>query len=376
MCLQSEADRLRKLGANVQEEILTGLPDEELSSVALQSNARMLIIASVGSRDPKRWLLGSTAARTVQLSPVPVLVVRDSSTFESWLKGERRLRLMAGVDFSESADAAIRWIRQMRDIGPCDIIIEHVAWAPGERERLGMHGDTDLSRLLPEIERILLRDLRAKVGTVPGEGETSFHISFWDNGVEQRLVMLAKETQVDVVVVGVRRHAGGPDILWHGTTSRGVVHHAPMSVTCVPLANRKEASKPMPVFRQALVPTDLSELGNRAVQFAYAVLTSGGMVHLVNVAKNLTNVDQLRARLQSLIPSEAKSRGISTEVHVFAGKDAAAELCAAAERLGVDVICMGSHGESGFVARLIGSVTQKVLAESKCPVLTIRPPPP
>lgn len=61
--LKSDADRLRALGAEVQDEILAGFPDHVLASVALQSNARMLIIAAVGRRDPKSWLLGCLGAR-------------------------------------------------------------------------------------------------------------------------------------------------------------------------------------------------------------------------------------------------------------------------------------------------------------------------
>lgn len=373
--LRVDANGLRALGAEVQEEVLTGHPDEVLASVALQSNARMVIIAAVGTRDPRRWLLGSTAGRTVQGSPVPVLVVRDSAAFEAWLSGERRLRLMIGVDFSASADAGIRWMRQLRDIGPCDVIIEHIAWMPGERDRLGMHSETDLARLRPEIERILLRDLQAKVGVVPGEGEVSLHVDFWDSGVDQRLIMLATEAQVDVLAVGVRRHAVGPDSFWHCMTSRGVVHQAPMTVACIPVPSREDILKPIPSIRQVLVPSDLSELGNRAAAFAYALVVAGGTVHLVHVAASPDTDHTLRARLQSLIPSEAKSRGIGTQVHILEGRDAATELCAAAERLGVDVICLGSHGASGLAARLLGSVTQKVLAESRRPVLVIRPPP-
>jgi nucleotide-binding universal stress UspA family protein len=50
------------------------------------------------------------------------------------------------------------------------------------------------------------------------------------------------------------------------------------------------------------------------------------------------------------------------------------QICAAAERLGVDVVCIGSRGESGLKA-LLGSVVAGVLRESARPVLVIRPPP-
>jgi nucleotide-binding universal stress UspA family protein len=371
--LRTEADRLRGLGAEVSEEVLSGLPDEVLCGVALQQHARLLVIASIGMRDPQRWLLGSTAARSVQSAHVPVLVVRESAPFESWLRGERSLRLMLGIDFSESADSALRWLHEMRAIGPCDVLIEHVAWAPGQQRRFGLHGD--LAAQLPEIERMLMRDLRAKVGDVPGSGEVRFHIDFCEHGVEQRLVSSAKDFLADVAVVGVRRHAH-PDNIWDGMTSRGVVHQAPMSVVCVPLPVRAETAKPIPAIRSVLAATDFSDLGDSALAYAYALVPSGGTVHLAHVQKGSVP-DRARDmyRLQSLTLLEAGQRGVRTLAHILSGKDVAGELCAAAERLGVDAICIGSHGESG-IKRLLGSVAQKILAESRRPVFLVRPPNP
>lgn len=43
-----------------------------------------------------------------------------------------------------------------------------------------------------------------------------------------------------------------------------------------------------------------------------------------------------------------------------------------AERLGCDLIVMASHGRRGLAGLLIGSETQKVLAQAPCPVLVHR----
>lgn len=39
----------------------------------------------------------------------------------------------------------------------------------------------------------------------------------------------------------------------------------------------------------------------------------------------------------------------------------------------IDLIIMGTHGRSGLAHVLLGSVTEKVVRKSPCPVLTIRP---
>src|SRR5262249_52006620 len=49
------------------------------------------------------------------------------------------------------------------------------------------------------------------------------------------------------------------------------------------------------------------------------------------------------------------------------------EICAAAERLDVDLIVIGTHGRGGLGHTLLGSVAEKILRKAPCPVLTVRP---
>jgi nucleotide-binding universal stress UspA family protein len=43
-----------------------------------------------------------------------------------------------------------------------------------------------------------------------------------------------------------------------------------------------------------------------------------------------------------------------------------------AGKRGCDLIVMGSHGRTGIEKLLLGSVTQRVLQDAKCPVLVVR----
>ena len=52
--------------------------------------------------------------------------------------------------------------------------------------------------------------------------------------------------------------------------------------------------------------------------------------------------------------------------------DVAAEIAAQAKKLGADLIVMGSHGEGALANLVLGSVTTKVLACCKVPVLVVR----
>ena len=76
--LHEEAERLRGLGATVEEILFPGAPDEVLVQLAEQRQARLLVVSSLGLRAPTRWLLGSVAERLCESSPVPTLVVPTS----------------------------------------------------------------------------------------------------------------------------------------------------------------------------------------------------------------------------------------------------------------------------------------------------------
>jgi nucleotide-binding universal stress UspA family protein len=65
----------------------------------------------------------------------------------------------------------------------------------------------------------------------------------------------------------------------------------------------------------------------------------------------------------------AKETGVSCETIHVENEQPHQAIIAAAEDRGCDLIVMSSHGRSGLSMLLIGSVTNKVLAHAKTPVL-------
>jgi nucleotide-binding universal stress UspA family protein len=59
-------------------------------------------------------------------------------------------------------------------------------------------------------------------------------------------------------------------------------------------------------------------------------------------------------------------------VHARIGKPAT-EILALASEVGADLIFIGSHGTTGVERLLLGSVSERVVREAKCPVLVARP---
>ncbi len=392
--LKKNAERLREHGATVKTELLTGVVDEAIVTKAAPRGTRMVVVGSLGRRAAERWRLGSVSERVAETSRVPTLVVRQEEALIAWARHERPLKIVCAYDFGHTGDSALAYVKQFRRIGPCEIVVLHVDWPLGEKMRLGVTGPGSMVANLPSVQAILERDLQAKVTSMFGERGVRVRVEACLGRPDFRLIEIAREEQADLVVTGTHQWHGWSR-LWHVSTSRGLLHYAPMSVLVVPAKIGPVAPSVSPV-RRVLVTTDFSELGNQAIPHAYSILQSGGTVRLLHVKSPATPpkpvVGEIRQReqphsarppekvtreerqLRALIPAAAEAGGIISEVEVVEHRKPATAICQAAERFGADVVCLTTHGRSGLSAAVLGSVANAVMAGSKRPLLVVRPP--
>ena len=79
------------------------------------------------------------------------------------------------------------------------------------------------------------------------------------------------------------------------------------------------------------------------------------------------------AQMKELV-AQLRDQGIA-EVHSRVGVGSPAhEIVELAELGHFDLIIMGTHGRTGVVHAMLGSVAEKVVRRAKCPVLTVRSP--
>ena len=211
--LDSEAQRLRGLGTKVDKKFLSGSAFDGIVDLAEQSNAGLIVIGAVGHGLTRRILIGSVAERVAETSPVPTLVVRPNSQLLPWVRGETRLKILAGHDFSPTADAALRWIAQLRVIGDFSLTVAHI----------------QLSSEQQHTEQELI-DRAAKI--IPPQQFAVRLVPCWGN-CEGALFETAAREDVDLVVVGTHQRQGIQRIRL-GSVSRAVLHHATRSVAVVP----------------------------------------------------------------------------------------------------------------------------------------------
>jgi nucleotide-binding universal stress UspA family protein len=157
-----------------------------------------------------------------------------------------------------------------------------------------------------------------------------------------------------------------------------------------------QAPVPLPRLEKVLCTTDLTELGNRAVPYAYALVAEGGLVCLLHVldvhptpsplvphysreghesaAERQRREQEATEKLLALVPAEAAARGIRTDVRVVGALDPARVIREEADQLEADAICLASRSRPGLSSTILGSVSLDVLRDTSHPVLLIRPP--
>jgi nucleotide-binding universal stress UspA family protein len=138
-----------------------------------------------------------------------------------------------------------------------------------------------------------------------------------------------------------------------------------------------------------LVPTDLSETSLAALSYARALRERFGSRVTVLHAEHLeappyftsTQAEALleasrgaRAQAVQQVRRVAESRlGFAPEVEVVDGvpSEAVAAYC---EEWSPDLVVLGTHGRRGVSRLWLGSVTERVIRTSRCPVLAVRRP--
>ena len=203
---------------------------------------------------------------------------------------------------------------------------------------------------------------------------------------------LARELDVDLIVLPTRGHSGLKRVAL-GSTAERVVRHAPCAVL-IPRGKKFKAAtwngEPAGKFslRQVLVPVDFSECSLAGVKYAARLAKRFGaklhLFHAVFPYAQMIAVDRMGGELRPLLESAQANaeeamqklqqsvflRGVSCETEVRAGP-AIDEICAASGRDNVDLVVTSTHGRGGFSHALIGSVAEHIVRYAECPALVV-----
>ncbi|MBI2372038.1 MAG: universal stress protein [Deltaproteobacteria bacterium] len=145
----------------------------------------------------------------------------------------------------------------------------------------------------------------------------------------------------------------------------------------------------MEAIKLILVPTDLSKAATEAFMYAAAIARQFSAKVLVVHAMAALEPEDLgypkqtplyqiledfeRMTIHHFKSTVTETDRVGVPVSAFAARGKAVEvILKAAELNQADLIVMATHGRSGLSHALMGSVTEAVMRQAHCPVLTIR----
>lgn len=141
------------------------------------------------------------------------------------------------------------------------------------------------------------------------------------------------------------------------------------------------------MFQRVLVPLDGSKLAECALPYVRNLSRDGfvGEIILLNVveipATWLEGMDYVSLKNANLVQStkyltelkgQLAAEGLPVKAEVLEGTTAQV-IADYARGKGVDLIVIGTHGYTGMKKLMFGSIALRVLHDSHCPVLLIRP---
>lgn len=144
-------------------------------------------------------------------------------------------------------------------------------------------------------------------------------------------------------------------------------------------------------IKNILLPTDFSPLSLTAADYAVSIAKKyGAKIHLLHVLEKtppilaIRSLDLSKEKIRKSIDDDAKQQleealskikndGVEIITDIRKGIDFE-EINNYCSHQNIDVIIIATHGRTGILHTLLGSVAEKVIKYSKCPVLVVTPP--
>ena len=144
-------------------------------------------------------------------------------------------------------------------------------------------------------------------------------------------------------------------------------------------------------IKNILLPTDFSNLSLTAASYAIDLASQyGAKVHLLHVIEKKPPILAIRAidiseekimksiedaakeSLEKALNKISKNKKVEIKIILLKGNDYE-EIVNYSQMHNIDVIVIATHGRTGLLHTLMGSVAEKVIRYAKCPVLVITP---
>ncbi|ELY63123.1 universal stress protein [Natrinema versiforme] len=276
-------------------------------------------------------------------------------------------RILVPVDGSDSATVALDHALEIAADHDATVTLLYVADTnEPSQTRIGTDVVDVLVREGEEIvsdarERAADRDVPATTDVVQG-------------GPADAIVDYAERKDVDLVAMGTHGRDGLEGYVI-GSVAERVVNAAPMPVLTV----RATDDTPTYPYESVLVPSDGSDHAGIALELGADTATrNDATVHILTVLEEqlfgslIDRTDREDRAVDLLADAESTVTDLGVDDVVTAVETGSVpdQITTYADREGIDLVVMGTHGRTGLDEHFLGSITERVLRSASSPVLT------
>jgi nucleotide-binding universal stress UspA family protein len=322
----------------------------------------------------------------------PVNVERSSASREAEVPRNPPLlqikTILVPLDFSRASMQALKYTIPLAEEFKATIHLVHVQPA-------------DELTVISRAGHLMLNcaDAIALMQDRLAEVQEKHDVRFWPDNCHvvsgkpfEEICKLARELDVDLIVLPTRGHSGLKHIAL-GSTAERVVRHAPCPVL-IPRGEKFRAAtwngEPAGKFqvRKILAPVDFSDCSLAGVHYAAVLAKRFGaklrLFHAIYPYIQVFAMDRVTADVTPLIENAQRNaeeqmnklrqlesiREVSCETEIRIGS-VIDEICGESGRPDIDLIVASTHGHTGFKRALIGSVAEHVVRYAECPIIIV-----
>jgi nucleotide-binding universal stress UspA family protein len=295
----------------------------------------------------------------------------------------RPRRILVATDLSEAADEALRQAHEWALAAGASFEVCHIVANPMRSNPLfPQRSATQATEFTDLMERAQVV-VGTRVATITGR-EASAVTTLVDDGVPYaRVVQLAEDRHVDVLVVGSHGYTGLRQALL-GSVADKIVRYAHCAVLVArPQPTRTHAVVAASDFSDPAYPAleagaqEAKRRGGKltmmhCLEGETAIVDPMGGIMGVGVATRAPEVTaQLKKNAREKLHEAFVHFGAEGESLVVEG-NAARAIVHAAETHAAELVCLGTHGRTGLRRLLLGSTAELVVKAAPCSVLVVR----
>jgi|KBSMisStandDraft_5_1062788.scaffolds.fasta_scaffold242314_1 nucleotide-binding universal stress UspA family protein len=280
-------------------------------------------------------------------------------------------RIVVATDFTSESEKALAYASALAMQYASRLTLAHVI----DTSVTTPFPDAVIGLPLDELRHNSAENMERVLNDLGSEGITAQGKTLEDRNPARAVVELSRKVDADLLVVGTHNRHGLRKLLY-GSCSEGIFRSADCPVMII---GPNVSPKPLDItFRSIVFATDLqhdaAEKAAIALSFAKDEIADIHICHVIeNRAESFTDAFQQQANaeraLSNLLP-DASCIWHTPKPSVLFG-DVDQEVIKAAEAIDADLIVLGARRGMSWLNRFWDGVVEQIVAQAKCPVLTI-----